>query len=382
MGNKITTNINELLALARDRSTEGRTALVSAVSDVYFGADRMMTDHEQALMSDILHRLVNDIEMTVRKSLAERLADQPNAPHDLIITLANDEIPVAGPILARSDVLLDSDLIEIIRHRTSEHRLAITMRRALNEEVCDALVQPGEANVITKLLENSNARISSATMAYLVEESQRVNEYQEPIIKRADLPQELAMRMYWWVSAALRKHILDNFEIDRSQLDASIEATVKSIAGARDPNDGFISQQAIELSERLARIKAITPQFIIQVLRNGEIPLFHALLVKFTGLRAPLLCKILYEPGGESLAVISRACGIEKADFASLFLLSRRLRPGDMVIDAGELAEALRLFERLDHETAERIMDRWRRDPQFVDAMNRIDRSERIVINS
>ncbi len=374
--------VDGLFELARDKSTEGRTALAAAVSDLFFDADDPPNEQERALMSDILRRLVHDIEMTVRRYLSERLADQKNAPRDLILTLANDEIGVAQPILERSSVLRDSELIEIIRARTTEHRMAIAIRRSVAEPVADALVESGEEDVILRLLENPNARISAATMAYLVEESKRVDAFQNPIVRRHDLPPELAARMYWWVSAALRRHILDNFDIDPADLDDSLEATIRHITGAGRRKESVVTDRTLALAERLDRIKAITPQFMIQVLRNGEVPLFHALFARFTGLPVKLVSRFIYEPGGEALAVACKASGVEKGDFASLYLLSRKARPGADIVDPGELSGLLELFERMDLEAANRIVRRWRRDPAFVDAIERVDGPRSIAATS
>ncbi len=222
-------DVDQLFRMARDKSAASRTDLVETISDLFFGGGERLSDRERALMTDILRQLIHDVEMTVRKRLAERLAHRDDAPRDLVATLANDEIEVAHPILVYSEVLLDSELVEIITHRTMEHQLAIAMRRSLSESVSDALVHTGNETVVVKLLENDSALISGATMAYLVEQSKRFDSYQNPLVHRSNLSPDLAKRLYWWVSAALRKHILENFEIDPSDLDDEIEHSVTEI---------------------------------------------------------------------------------------------------------------------------------------------------------
>ena len=70
---------------------------MNAVSDLFFDSQELLTDREKALMTDILRQLLHDMEMSVRRELAERLAKTENVPHELIITLANDKIEVAYP---------------------------------------------------------------------------------------------------------------------------------------------------------------------------------------------------------------------------------------------------------------------------------------------
>ena len=148
--------------------------------------------------------------MTVRQTISAQLATFKETPPELAAMLANDEIEVAYPILTQSEVLQDAQLIETIRNRTLEHQMAIAIRHTVPVVVSDALVETGDEDIIRTLLENSGARISQATMEYLVEEFSRVNTFQEPIVRRHDLEPELAKRMLMWVSVALRKHIVEN----------------------------------------------------------------------------------------------------------------------------------------------------------------------------
>lgn len=366
--------LGHLLDLARDRSVGAREELVETVSDLFFDDGRVLTDHERSLMTDILRQLIHDVEMAVRRKLADRLADQPNAPHELVLTLANDDIEVAHPILLNTDVLHDAELIEIVRHRTLEHQLAIAMRRSLNEPVSNALVETGNKTVIQTLLENENARISRATMEYLVEQSAQVDEFQNPLLHRPDLGSELAARMYWWVSAALRQHILTNFDIDPDQLDATIEnSVVESMASEGDSTDREKGSASSALADRLADEDSITPQLLIQALRQGEVSLFQSLFGKLAQIRPRLVRRLMFEPNGEALAVACKALRIDKADFASIFLLSRKARPGDKSVDPDELTRALAMFDRVMPDGARRVLSRWQRDPKFAEAIAQVE---------
>src|SRR5450432_3755204 len=135
-----------LLALARDKSVAARQALTATVTDLFFARGNVLTDRERSLMTEILRQLINDVESSVRRVLAEKLAHQEGAPRDLILALANDEIVVAQSILMHSEVLRDEELIEIIHHRTLEHQLAVAMRKSVNEPVTDALVETGNVD--------------------------------------------------------------------------------------------------------------------------------------------------------------------------------------------------------------------------------------------
>jgi uncharacterized protein (DUF2336 family) len=362
-----------LFELARDKTIAGRQALTATVTDLFFAKGNALTDRERALMTEILRQLISDVESSVRKSLADRLAHQKDAPHDLIVALANDQIEVAHAILLHSEVLRDAELIEVIHHRTLEHQLAIAMRKSVSEQVCDALVETGDVGVIKALLENNSARIASATMAYLVEQSKRVDTYQNPLLQRPDLPPQLAKRMYLWVSAALRKHILEHFPIDATDFDDVLEETVANLT----EHPAEAERKSVQLADNLSAEQAITPQLLIQSLRQGEIALFEALFGRMTGIRLTLVRRLLFERGGEGLAIACRALRIEPPLFASIYLLSRKARQNDPPPARGDIKRILDFYEQTPPIAAEKLLKKWQRDPGFLQAVWEIERPDR-----
>ncbi len=360
----------QLVDLARDRSVAARAQLVDTVTDLFFDKKRTLSDRERALMTEILRRLIHDVEMEVRCALAARLADEPEAPPELVRSLADDKIEVAHPILKRSTVLQDPELIEIIVNRTREHQLAIATRSSLSAAVSEALVGTGDVDVITALIENHGAEIAKATMEYLVEQSKRIDSYQNPLVQRPDLSPELARRMYWWVSAAVRKSIVQNFDLDPVHLDRKLADIIDDVL---DGQPAQSLRRSDELAKKLAECNAITPQLLVQTLRQGEVALFESLLAELCRLRRALVKRIVFEPGGQGLAVIARAIGISKPDFASIFLLSRSARPGDKVVDPGELSRVLAFYDRVQPTGATRLIERMRLDPEYLQALIEID---------
>jgi uncharacterized protein (DUF2336 family) len=362
-------DVEELIRLAHDRSAASRKQLIETIGDLFFEKGDVLSDRERTIMADILRQLIHDVELTVRKHLAIRLSDEPEAPHELVIALANDDAEVAHSILMSSEVLRDPDLIEIIRHRTLEHQLAVSMRRSISEDVCDALVATDDVNVITRMLENPNANIAQATMEYLVEQSRRIDEFQNPLVHRADLPRDLAERMYWWVSAALRVHIVRNFDVDPTELDSTMEEIVSAV-GAE------LTEERQTATERLADnlVKANGPDhdLLVRLLRQGEISLFEAVLGQMTDLRDNLVRRLIYEPGGEGLAIACRAIHVDKAIFGSIFVLSRKARPGSHEVADGETTRVLEFYEQIATEAAALILDRWRRNPDYLDLLRQV----------
>jgi uncharacterized protein (DUF2336 family) len=365
-------DVEELLALAGDRSTAARNRLVEILSELFDGGVSALPPGERELMTEILERLIHEVEMSVRTALAEKLAADDGAPRSLISLLANDEIPVAQPILSRSKALHDLDLVEIVQHRTLGHRLAVAMREKLSPVVCNALLENREMDVVMRVIENPGAEIAPTMVDKLVEESKEVTAYRGPLLHRQDLDPKLARRMYWWVSAALRKHIVDNFHIDPAELDVKIEHTIKQILN--EPRGNPISvEQAAQLAQKLVASGSVTPQLLVQALRRGEVELFVALFAEYSGLRPLLIRRFILEAGGEGLAIACKALDVEKSDFVSLFVLSRQARPGEKVVDPTELAGTVSLYDRINSDTAAKVLSRWKLDPDYLYALKQVE---------
>lgn len=360
-----------LLSLAREKSADARARLAATISDLFVEQGSVLSDRERALMADILRRVLREIEISVRRQVAHALGAVANLPRELMVFLANDEIEVAYPILRDSRVLLDEDLIEVIRNRTQEHQLAIANRYYVSAAVCDALVQTGRQEVIRELLHNKDAAISEATMEYLVEQSRRVDSFQEPILRRAELPEDLARRMFLWVSAALRKYVVDRFALPSGIVDdlmekAAREGIARTAAEARE-------RPSEKLAERLARHSAISPELLISALHDGEVSLFVSLLARLAEMREPLVKRMLFEPGGEGLAITCRAMGFARKDFSVIFLLSRKARPENARTFKQDHEAAMAFFDRIAATAAQSVLRQWQRDQDYLKALREIE---------
>jgi uncharacterized protein (DUF2336 family) len=363
--------LKELVTLARDKSQKSRSILVATINDLYSDEHEFLTEQDRAIMADIIHQLIHEVEVSVRRTLAERLAEQADAPAALVVTLANDEFEVAHAILIKSELLKDPELIEIVRYRTMEHQVAIAMRPNVSEQLSDVLVETNNDQVITTLLSNQNATISNSTMRYLVVQSDRVPGYQEPLVRRHDLPAELAKKLYRAVSAALRSHIVANFDLDSTDITETMEAAVNDAMGNQASLVGKQSAGA-NSSEKISDHDL---ENLIGLLRKGEIPMFLEKFTSLSNLRLTQVRRLLFEPGGEGLAIACKGIGLDKASFVSIFIRFRQGRLGDKEVESEELSRALSFYQQATVDAARALMRRWRRHPDCLNALGQFEQA-------
>lgn len=363
-----------LIDLARRDQAVDRERLLDQLGDIFIAERERLSERERALIADILRKLIADVEREVRRRLAERLSAIDAVPHEIVEMLVHDDIDVARPILLRSRVLSDPDLIEVVKWRSQEHRLVVAMREGLSDAVAHALIESGDEDVIATLVENHDSRLSTAAINYLVEESRRVDRFQEPLLKRPELSPELAHRMFWWVSAALRRYILQHWTGDAQVLDQHLEAaTVSALSEEPAPQPS----RAEELAAELSSVGRLDGRFLLQSLRQGRIKAFAAGLARMTGTDLATAQSIVFNADGDALAVACRAVDIERNTFASLFLLTRSARDqrgGQGPAHPAQIERKLAFYDSISRDQARTALRYWRRNSPYLKAVRDLER--------
>ncbi len=356
-----------LSGLALRNFAEDREVLSAIIEDLREEQGTILTERPRALMLGMLRALIHDCDMAVRRKLGKRLSHSNYPPNHLLSMLASDDMEVTELVLRRSQVLRDGGLIQVVRYRAQQHLLATAMRRSFSEYMLGAPVNRRFADIIKTLLEDQDPEISMATAEYLSDEPRHLDTYQEPLIKQEDLKPELAKSMVLWISIALRSRILENFDIYPADLDDQLEMSIDDISAYTilDCEDRGAHQPARLLAQHLARQNSITPELLIQALRQGEVRLFEALFCELGGLMVPLFQRLIYQSGSEGLAIACRAVEMPKPAFATIFLLSRHGQLYRKTIDSRELSRTLMFFDTIDPGIARDVVKGWRRDPNY-----------------
>lgn len=330
-------DMSRLAQLAANPQDTTREEIFLAVASLYRVQGNHLNDRERALMREILQRLTRDVEMAIRIALAERLADDTSVPTDLVLLLADDAIEVARPVILRSPLLSDEDMLHLIADCSAAHHEAIAARPHIGETVTAALAKSEVDTVLLTLVRNTSARISDATYEILVDKSRTITVLQEPITHRSDLPSALATKMCGWVSDALKTYIVRHFSIEPIKLDSALakaETAVRHEPIAPRPTP---AESANRLVEKLFTAGQLKAGFLLRVLHQGQADLFDLAFAKLLDLPLPELRMDLYERGPKTVALACRAVGIDRCVFATVFRLSRQARLMKPVLTAADL---------------------------------------------
>ncbi len=199
--------IEELEAAIRAGRNDERTA-ARVVDLLLVNADRL-TEQQVGAFDDVLGRLVAAIDGTARAELGRRLAPVDNAPTETVRRLALDEdIAVAGAVLAQSARLTTGDLVAIAKTKSQAHLLAVAARAQLGEFVTDALLTHGGRDVVHALASNTGACLSETAFSILLQRAEQDEGLAEKIGLRLDIPLQLFRKLLLRASEGVRSRLL------------------------------------------------------------------------------------------------------------------------------------------------------------------------------
>jgi uncharacterized protein (DUF2336 family) len=239
--------IDELEEAVASGSSDKRVTPLRRVTDLFLNDGERLSEDQVRVFDDVLCHLVARVETRVKAELGGRLASLQYAPTAVIERLACDnEITVAGTVLASSTCLTTSTLVEIAKTRGQDHLFAISGRKDLPEAVTDVIVDRGESRVIRKLADNTSARFSETGYSAMVAHAESDDELTEILGLRTDLPLKFLRDLLQRATEAVRARLA---QIAPAELQEEIKRVLKTFvsksAGENSPTRDFSRAEAV-----------------------------------------------------------------------------------------------------------------------------------------
>ncbi len=357
--------LERLIGLANEASSDNRREILRDVTEIFVSDPGQFNEKEVEQFGAIMGRVAFELEKEVRVLLSDQLSHVTNAPHDLIFQLATDEIEVARPVLTRSPVLNDDDLVRITEEQGQDHLFSIAERETVSETVSDALVERGEGQVLVRLARNEGAQLTRTSMEKLVTRSENVVELHEPLALRRELPPDLLNEMYFFVSSKLQHHILaTNAKIDEATLEEALAKSRQRLG--KKANSRLLRKSAPEqYVDDLERQDLLNQSMLVKLFESGQVPEFLIAFARMAEIDNRTARRIVFDMAGDALAIACCALQFETPTYKAFLTYDPALKS---FLLKKEHLKMLDLYEKLPLESARRTMRFWRTRQHAMDA--------------
>ena len=319
--------------------------LARSLLDMMASGNSSGLPHERALAADTLLRIVPRLPVKPLILMADRVAIMDNPPHLLVAKLIRDpRIEISGPLLENSMHITDQDLSAAIAEGQNAKRRIIARRRRLSREISDQLIATEDASVQLTLVRNANAEVSHEGFRKLSQAAGREQDLLAPLCTRNDLPAPFAFELFWIAPVQLRRYLLNRFLTDSETLTKILKITLATQGGDDMAETTFPPPQ--EIADAVAMVAA------------GQEETACEKLASLMTISAATVAKILSDHQGEPLAILFKAAGCSRADFAGHLrgLAHNALEPQAAT---QKLEELQILFDTLSFNKARILLTYW-----------------------
>lgn len=339
-----TAPIKVSMALASDSDDEVRHDLASRIGRVIPGLNAEEQASAWRTVHQVLNLLVRDQLPRVRRALADAMKSLPDAPHDIILTLAMDpESSVAAPVLEFSPVLTDEDLEAVIQASPMSAQLtAISKRINVGEEVSQAIVGTGNIDGITALLKNKSAQIREETLDAIIDAAPGHESWHEPLVNRRSLNTKAALRIAEFVADSLVQALARRADLDAETTTALGEIVRERLRHreeqgglAQDDPDNLLDPRALTIAQRqtesLAQAGKLTTENVLRMTAIEVTPLAVASLARLADMPLEAVVEVIRAASAKGMLAVAWSADFTAEEAVQLQLTVGRVTPDSVI---------------------------------------------------
>ena len=277
--------VRRFLAWAQNAPASARAEGAGALARAWLYSDLSDQDRREVLVA--LTALLDDSAIIVRQALAEVFAASEHAPRHVVSLLAADQAEVALPVLARSPLLSQAELIDCAAIGEVLAQCAIASRSDLSAGVCAALAEVGAPEAVIVLSRNASATVPIASLRRLLERFWDNGAVREAVLARPDLPPVLRAELVAATARALSSFVTACAWMPEERARrATREATERAHLIIAADDDSASENGLRDLVGHLRRSGQLTAGFILRALLAGHRALCETALSDLSGLPA------------------------------------------------------------------------------------------------
>jgi hypothetical protein len=291
----------------------GGRRMATVVQDLFLPAEGRLTEQERALMTAMLHGLIERIAVELRARLSPAVAEGSAA--------------TAAELLAdltRAGLVQDEALTGLLLRRADIQRIASAGRRS--------------RSALQRWTADPEAKVAAAAMILVTARGRGRDRFGRVALDLSDLPATVAERLVVGVGAALGSRC------DR-QSDGEIAGAIAALLAARAETPA-LEQLEAGLADALGSAKRRTDGLLVALAEEGDAPLLSAVLATEAGILGEEAWNALLG-GAERVALLLRLAAVARSQAAAV------LAAAGPAMGIGDPVRAIEAFDAMDDEGVE-----------------------------
>lgn len=312
-----------------------------------------LSPDDRAAAEGALLMLLDDVSPLVRRAMAEVFAAADAAPVAVVHALALDQDSVALPVLERSPLLSDTDLVDLVATGSVAAQCAIARRLDLTAPVAAAIAEVGQPEATLALVENVLAEVPAFSLARIIARHGHLAALRETLLARDDLPSACRLAV-----VARLSQTLTSFVSGRDWLGADRARRVAEEALGRAVLDLAACSREDDLDlliDHLRESGQLTAGLLLRALLSGNLELVGEALAQLSELPPARVAALIEAGGGAGLAAMLRRAGLPVSTIPAFQVALEEGRDIGFAAPAGGMA-------RLNRRLVERVLAVCERD--------------------
>lgn len=317
------------LSQSLDSEERGSAAHLSAIAYL----NHVGPADEQAALYAALIGFLDDPSVKVRAALAYGLLHSSEAPRPIMLALLHDSAVIARAVMQYSPVLIDADLIGLVRTLDLSMLIAVSQRAELSPRLAAAIVARGQDAVTLRLLRRHDVALGETLLTELATRLGEVAEMRGALLARKDLPAPARLLLVQKASAALRGARIVKGAVAEDRLERVLRDSCDTALSAIGEREAVRTSAAAYVSGLIVSDRVNT-RVLLHAVVTGHVMFFAECLAELAQTPRAKVFSLLENGSRPALNALLARCGLGEGVRNLLARLVLHARASDLADDA------------------------------------------------
>jgi Uncharacterized protein conserved in bacteria len=317
------------LSQSLDSEERGSAAHLSAIAYL----NHVGPADEQAALYAALIGFLDDPSVKVRAALAYGLLHSREAPRPIMLALLHDSAVIARAVMQYSPVLIDADLIRLVRTLDLSMLIAVSQRTELSPRLAAAIVARGQDAVTLRLLRRHDVTLGETLLTELATRLGEVAEMRGALLARKDLPAPARLLLVQRASEALRGARIVKGAVAEDRLERVLRDSCDTALSAIGEREAVRTSAAGYVSDLIVSDRVNT-RVLLHAVVTGHVMFFAECLAELAQTPRAKVFSLLESGGRPALNALLARCGLGEGVRNLLARLVLHARASDLADDA------------------------------------------------